>query len=60
LRYFGIKDLSELPKEEDFGETVMSGYPELPMVKTEEIAKADEPPQDKTPESDAESEQPEF
>jgi segregation and condensation protein B len=28
LRYFGIKDISELPKEEDFGETVMSGYPE--------------------------------
>lgn len=26
LRYFGIKDLSELPKEEDFGEAVMSGY----------------------------------
>ncbi len=26
LRYFGIKDISELPKEEDFGEAVMSGY----------------------------------
>ena len=32
LRYFGIKDISELPKEEDFGEAVMSGYPELPRV----------------------------
>lgn len=26
LRYFGIRDLSELPKEEDFGERVISGY----------------------------------
>lgn len=32
LRYFGIKDISELPKEEDFGEAVMSGYPELPTA----------------------------
>jgi segregation and condensation protein B len=32
LRYFGIKDIGELPKEEDFGEAVMSGYPELPRV----------------------------
>jgi segregation and condensation protein B len=57
LRYFGIKDMSELPKEEDFGETVVSGYPEVPMVKTEEIAKEDEPPQDETPEFSGEAEQ---
>jgi segregation and condensation protein B len=60
LRYFGIKDLSELPKEEDFGETVMSGYPELPMVRTEEIAKEDESPPSETRESSEEVEQPEF
>lgn len=36
LRYFGIKDISELPKEEDFGEAVMSGYPEFPRVAPEE------------------------
>jgi len=30
LRYFGIKDITELPKEEDFGETVLSGYHEMP------------------------------
>jgi segregation and condensation protein B len=36
LRYFGIKDISELPKEEDFGEAVMSGYPELPRAALEE------------------------
>lgn len=35
LRYFGIRDISELPKEEDFGEAVMSGYPELPRVALE-------------------------
>ena len=58
LRYFGIKDISELPKEEDFGETVMSGYPEVPMVKTEEIAKEDEPPQGETSEFSEEAEQP--
>jgi segregation and condensation protein B len=29
LRYFGIKDIGELPKEADFGEAVMSGYLEL-------------------------------
>jgi segregation and condensation protein B len=28
LRYFGIKDIGELPKEEDFGETVISSYEE--------------------------------
>ena len=38
LRYFGIKDISELPKEEDFGEAVMSGYPELPKVAPEEAS----------------------
>jgi segregation and condensation protein B len=36
LRYFGIKDISELPKEEEFGEAVMSGYPELPKVVPEQ------------------------
>jgi segregation and condensation protein B len=38
LRYFGIKDISELPKEEDFGEAVMSGYPELPKIAPEETS----------------------
>ncbi len=33
LRYFGIKDINELPNEEDFGERVMGGYPD--MAKTE-------------------------
>ena len=28
LRYFGIKDISELPKEEEFGERVASAYAE--------------------------------
>ncbi|MGD8978855.1 MAG: SMC-Scp complex subunit ScpB [candidate division WOR-3 bacterium] len=36
LRYFGIRDIGELPKEEDFGEAVMSGYPELPRLAPKE------------------------
>lgn len=60
LRYFGIKDVSELPKEEDFGETVMSGYPEVPMVKTEETAKENELPQSETSEFSEEPEKPDF
>lgn len=60
LRYFGIRDLGELPKEEDFGETVMSGYPELPMEKTEEIAKKEESSQNETSEPGQEAEQPDF
>lgn len=47
LRYFGIKDISELPNEEDFGEQVMSGYPEMP--KTEPV-KVDEPDDLRLPE----------
>jgi segregation and condensation protein B len=35
LRYFGIKDISELPNEEDFGERVMSGYPDVPKAAVE-------------------------
>ena len=35
LRYFGIRDISELPKEEDFGERVSSGYPEAEKVHIE-------------------------
>ncbi len=60
LRYFGIRDLSELPKEEDFGETVMSGYPELTTEKTEEIAREEEPSQNETSERGKEGEQPDF
>jgi segregation and condensation protein B len=47
LRYFGIKDISELPNEEDFGEQVMSGYPEMPKT---EPAKVDEPDDLRLPE----------
>ncbi len=36
LRYFGIKDISELPNEEDFGERVMSGYPDVPKAGVEQ------------------------
>jgi segregation and condensation protein B len=46
LRYFGIKDISELPKEEDFGETVMGGYPEVSSTSVEEAGKQDELSQD--------------
>lgn len=60
LRYFGIKDLNELPKEEDFGETVMSGYPELPMVKTEDNSKEEASSPDETQESSEEVKEPEF
>jgi segregation and condensation protein B len=35
LRYFGIKDISELPKEEDFGEPVVSNHPEPEKVPAE-------------------------
>jgi segregation and condensation protein B len=35
LRYFGIRDISELPKEEDFGERVISGYPEAGGVQVD-------------------------
>ena len=41
LRYFGIKDISELPREEDFGERVISGYAEEekePVVPSENEA----------------------
>ena len=37
LRYFGIKDISELPNEEDFGEQVMSGYPEIPKTESPKV-----------------------
>jgi segregation and condensation protein B len=47
LRYFGIKDISELPNEEDFGEQIMSGYSEMP--KTEPV-KVDEPDDLRLPE----------
>jgi segregation and condensation protein B len=40
LRYFGIKDLNELPNEEDFGEQVMSGYPDVPKMEPQKIDEA--------------------
>ena len=57
LRYFGIKDISELPKEEDFGETVMSGYPEIP---TPNIGEPGEQSQDEVPESGDKNEFPDL
>lgn len=42
LRYFGIKDISELPNEEDFGEQVMSGYPDRPRVEPEKTDNEDD------------------
>jgi segregation and condensation protein B len=46
LRYFGIKDITELPKEEDFGETVLSGYHEMPKLPPEGHETKDEQVQD--------------
>ena len=46
LRYFGIKDITELPKEEDFGETVLSGYPEMPKSLSDDYEKKDDQMQD--------------
>ena len=51
LRYFGIKDIAELPKEEDFGETVLSGYPEIPKSVPDDYEKREA----KTQDSDVES-----
>lgn len=42
LRYFGIKDISELPNEEDFGEQVMSGYPDAPRVESKKPDESDD------------------
>ena len=42
LRYFGIKDISELPNEEDFGERVMSGYPDVPKAQSEQTEGEDD------------------
>ncbi len=50
LRYFGINDISELPKEEDFGQRVMAGYTEktedtnspTPLGLVDEVEKKDE------------------
>jgi len=42
LRYFGIKDISELPNEEDFGEQVMSGYPEMPKAEPVKVDETDD------------------
>lgn len=64
LRYFGIKDITELPKEEDFGETVLSGYHEVPKslpeaheIKDEQIQDNDVGLRDENelPEEDADS-----
>jgi len=60
LRYFGIKDISELPKEEDFGETVMSGYPEAPSTRADEAGDSGELSQDETSESSDKSEVPDL
>ncbi len=54
LRYFGIKDISELPKEEDFGEAVMSGYPEFPRAPEQETEEAHETPSDEVIDGDEE------
>ncbi|UCD06781.1 MAG: SMC-Scp complex subunit ScpB [candidate division WOR-3 bacterium] len=42
LRYFGIKDISELPNEEDFGEQVISGYPEMPKTESVKVDETDD------------------
>ena len=42
LRYFGIKDINELPNEEDFGEQVMSGYPDAPRVESKKPDESDD------------------
>lgn len=36
LRYFGIKDLSELPREEDFGRVASESIPAEPVAMTDE------------------------
>ena len=46
LRYFGINDISELPKEEDFSAAVMGGYPEMSSSVPVEPAKDDVPQDD--------------
>lgn len=35
LRYFGIRDISELPKEEDFGERVIGSHPGVEKVEAQ-------------------------
>ena len=56
LRYFGIKDISELPNEEDFGERVMSGYPDVPKTGVEQSGKEDDLSMPKPQESEQDSE----
>ena len=57
LRYFGIKDISELPKEEDFGETVMGGFPEGSGTLVEETGDQDGRSGDEVLESSDKSEE---
>lgn len=45
LRYFGIKGLDDLPREEDFGEAITSVF-ENTSAEPSEKAKEDEPPSD--------------
>jgi segregation and condensation protein B len=45
LRYFGIKDLDDLPREEDFGEAITSVFEDTSAEPSEE-AKEDKPPSD--------------
>jgi segregation and condensation protein B len=42
LRYFGIKDINELPNEEDFGERVMGGYPDMPRTEPDKIEEGED------------------
>ncbi|MDH4210522.1 MAG: SMC-Scp complex subunit ScpB [candidate division WOR-3 bacterium] len=42
LRYFGIKDINELPNEEDFGDRVMGGYPDMPKTEPDKIEEGDD------------------
>lgn len=52
LRYFGIKDLSDLPREEDFGEQVASSMAEEQENGLETEGKADEAPHEETSEEE--------
>lgn len=57
LRYFGIKDLDDLPREEDFGETIASSIEESSAEPSKKISGPDSPADDegqKEPEKDIE------
>jgi segregation and condensation protein B len=55
LRYFGIKDLDDLPREQDFGEAITSGFEETTPEPTD-AANQDERPSDDQDQEDIEEE----